>query len=320
VGGEGRPLERVADRRRAIDANKAAGEVLTANQAPHRPGTAPALGLKCWQRRSGESRRKARARFRPRLEVLEGRLTPAVRLAPAVLTVNTAADETAADNALSLREAIGVVNSQSEAGLSPAERAQISGTLGSNDTIVFASSLNGQTIKLTNGELLINKDLTIAGPGAGQLTVSGGGVSRDFEVDSAQSTIKVVLSGLTISNGNAFGGWGGGVYNGGENLTLSGCTLSGNSAMAGGAIFNYFGTVTVSGCTLSDNHADLEGGGIANDRGTMTVSNCTISGNTASDPGNAGPGGIGEGGGIYDIPIVDKKGGRRHRQRLHPVR
>jgi hypothetical protein len=169
--------------------------------------------------------------------------------------------------------------------------------------------IHGQTIKLTNGELLINKDLTIAGPGAGQLTVSGGGASRDFEVYSAQSTIKVVLSGLTISNGNAFGSWGGGVYNGGENLTLSGCTLSGNSAQAGGAIFNYFGTVTVSGCTLSDNHADLEGGGIANDRGTMTVSNCTISGNTASDPSNAGPGGIGEGGGIYDIPIVDKKGG-----------
>src|ERR1700756_3838541 len=41
------------------------------------------------------------------------------------------------------------------------------------DTIVFAPSLNGQTITLTSGELLINKNLTINGPGAGALTVSG---------------------------------------------------------------------------------------------------------------------------------------------------
>jgi hypothetical protein len=36
----------------------------------------------------------------------------------------------------------------------------------SKDTIVFAPSLKGQTITLTSGELLIDKDLTIAGPEA----------------------------------------------------------------------------------------------------------------------------------------------------------
>jgi CSLREA domain-containing protein len=46
-----------------------------------------------------------RTRFRPRLQVLEG------RLAPALLSVNTAADETTPDSGLSLREAINVVNS-----------------------------------------------------------------------------------------------------------------------------------------------------------------------------------------------------------------
>ena len=52
----------------------------------------------------------------------------------------------------------------------------------SGDTIVFAPSLDGQTITLTSGELLINKNLTIAGPGAGELTVSGNDASRVFEV------------------------------------------------------------------------------------------------------------------------------------------
>ena len=42
-------------------------------------------------------------------------------------------------------------------------RAEISAAK-SNDTIVFAPSLVGQTITLTKGELLINKNLTIAGP------------------------------------------------------------------------------------------------------------------------------------------------------------
>ena len=48
----------------------------------------------------------------------------------------------------------------------------------SGDTIAFAPSLVGQTITLTSGELLVNKNLTITGPGAGKLTVSGGGSSR----------------------------------------------------------------------------------------------------------------------------------------------
>ena len=39
----------------------------------------------------------------------------------------------------------------------------------SGDTIDFSSKLNGQTITLTSGELTIGVNLTIDGPGAGQL-------------------------------------------------------------------------------------------------------------------------------------------------------
>jgi hypothetical protein len=44
----------------------------------------------------------------------------------------------------------------------------------SGDTIDFAPALNGQTIILSSGRLVIDKALTISGPGAGSLTISGG--------------------------------------------------------------------------------------------------------------------------------------------------
>src|SRR5690349_20387724 len=47
----------------------------------------------------------------------------------------------------------------------------------SGDTITFASGLHGQTISLTSGQLAISRDLTINGPGAGQLAISAGGLS-----------------------------------------------------------------------------------------------------------------------------------------------
>jgi hypothetical protein len=157
-----------------------------------------------------------------------------------------------------------------------------------NDSIVFAPSLNGQTITLTSGELLITHSLTITGPGAGNLTVSGNHASRVFEVAQAKGYAanhanNVTLSGLTISNGMV-SGYGGGIANYGT-LTVSSCTLSGNSATYGGGIFNN-GTLTVSSCTLSGNTATKNGGGIANVN-TLTVSSSTLIDNHASQ-GNGG--------------------------------
>ena len=66
-----------------------------------------------------------------------------------------------------------------------------------HDTIVFAPSLHGQTITLTSGDLLLKKDLTIAGPSDRGLTISGNNASQVFEVANMGN---VTLSGLTISN------------------------------------------------------------------------------------------------------------------------
>jgi hypothetical protein len=183
----------------------------------------------------------------------------------------------------------------------------------SGDTINFAPSLDGKTITLTSGELLINKSLTIEGPGAGQLTISGNNHSRAFEVNATQP---VFLSGLTISDGVVGGSlsgggilndttltvsgctisrchgsyYGGGIENGGT-MTISNCDISGNTAAFGAGIGNG-GTLTVSGSNISGNSAapsDGVGGGIWN-KGTMTISQCTLDYNDASV----------NGGGIYN--------------------
>jgi hypothetical protein len=204
-------------------------------------------------------------RFRPRLETLERRDVPSTWI------VRNSLDS----GADSLRAEI----TAAQAG----------------DTIVFDPSLDGQTITLTSGELGITRSLTIQGPGAGQLAVSGDHLSRVFEVGGA--TTNVTLSGLTITQGNGLGGTlpgpGGGIFNNGGTLMVSGCTLSGNSVgNMGGGIYNLSGTLTVSGCTLSGNTA-IYGGGISNAVGnqggpaSVTISNSTLSGNVASSGGGA---------------------------------
>jgi hypothetical protein len=198
------------------------------------------------------------------LEELEG------RECPSTLTVTSAADSGAG----SLRAEIGKAHN--------------------GDTIVFAPSLSGATIFLTSGELLIQKNLTIAGPGAQQLTINGiDQSSRVFEV-AAKDT--VTLSGLTLSHGNGGGLLGGGILNNGT-LTVSGCTFSGNVADGGGAIAND-ATMTVNGCTFSGNSdggsGQGQGGAILN-YGTATVASSTFTGNSALDGGaiyNIAPGGV----------------------------
>ncbi len=160
----------------------------------------------------------------------------------------------------------------------------------SGDTINFDPGLGSQ-ITLTSGELQINKDLDIEGPGANKLTVNGNHTSRVFDIPTAGVT--VTISGLTISGGKAANG--GGILNSGT-VTVTNSTLSGNSASTGGGIFNFnSGTVTLTNSTLSGNSASAGtssglGGGILNSS-TLTVTNSTPSGNSASAGTSSGLGG-----------------------------
>src|SRR5258706_13164893 len=75
-------------------------------------------------------------------------------------------------------------------------------TASSGDTINI--SVTG-TVTLTGGTLMISKSLTISGPGASDLAVSGNNEARVFTVNSGAT---VAISRLTIEKGKASVGGG----------------------------------------------------------------------------------------------------------------
>jgi hypothetical protein len=206
------------------------------------------------------------ARARLALEPLEGRTVPAT-----IFTVTTLADETNPVGPLSLREAIGDANLNAGA-----------------DTINFDPHLSG-TITLTLGQLQITDPVTITGPGAGVITISGNNASRIFFVDDRTTTvINVAISGLTLTHGNAGTEAGGAIMMpGNETLGLSGMVITGNStASFGGGVNISDGHLTLDDGTVSNNHAN-EGGGLSifGDRTVALIRNSTISGNSAGQGG-----------------------------------
>ena len=101
---------------------------------------------------------------------------------------------------------------------------------GGAETIAFDRTVfkTPQTITLTGTQLELSDTTgteTITGPKAG-VTVSGGGLSRVFQVDGG---VTASISGLTITGGDSLHN-GGGLYNDGGTATLTNCTVSGNSA------------------------------------------------------------------------------------------
>jgi len=145
----------------------------------------------------------------------------------------------------------------------------------SGDTIDF--SVTG-IITLKSGQLIVNKNLTITGPGARRLTIDGDDSSRIFMIISS---FTLNLSGVTITNGRASfpTGWGGGIANEGT-LNISNSFITNCLADEfGGGIDNYEGILTVTNCTISGNISFDEGGGIRDEDGTVTIIRSTLSGN-----------------------------------------
>ena len=143
---------------------------------------------------------------------------------------------------------------------------------------VEATGISG-VIRLTTGELLVDKSVTINGPGADLLAVDGNAASAVFQV---MAIGPVTISDLTIRNGQ--GGFGGGILNnGGALLTVNNSTVSGNTAPFGGGIYNA-GGLTIVNSTLSGNTATSEGAGTYN-ASTLTITNSTFSGNAAAGSG-----------------------------------
>src|SRR6266550_1731716 len=125
------------------------------------------------------------------------------------------------------------------------------------DTIDFGVT---GTITLTTGQLVVDKSVSISGPGAANLAVNSNAASRVFHITNA---VTVSTSGLTITNGSVVSSdVGGGAYNDQSTLTVSNCTLSGNSAGAAGgirgAILNDHATITIGDTILNTGGASGE--------------------------------------------------------------
>lgn len=157
-------------------------------------------------------------------------------------------------------------------------------------TITFAGSLSGNTITLTSGAIDIAANVTIVGPGAASLTVSGHNHSAIFDI-AAGATVSV--SGLTFTHGLATSG--GAIDNAGT-LTLRNDAFTQNQAwngLGGGAILNESAAdLTLSHVVFSTNlanaasGADVFGGALLNEGGAL-VANSTFQNNQALGGGTS---------------------------------
>ena len=242
------------------------------------------------QSERGKPVRAARVRGvfgrRLRYESLESRRL----LAITVDTLIDEADGSIADGDISLRDAIAAASA--------------------GETIDFQAALTSggpATMTLTLGQLVINKLLTISGPGANLLTIDASGNdltpnsrpddatsandgdgSRVMNIDDGQSgAVNVTIHGLTLTGGDVNGD--GGAIRAMENLTLTSSVIANNFSIRvgslggqGGAI-RAFGDLMVTASAISGNAAD-SGGGIRAS-GAVAILDSSITGNNAATDG-----------------------------------
>ena len=147
------------------------------------------------------------------------------------------------------------------------------------------------TITLTSGELVVDKAVTIWGPGADSLAISGNQTSRVFHI----SYVGVILAGMTIRDGAAGAAeiGGGGLYVAGSAI-VSYAVITGNTAWGGGGgIYNDGGPLTIAHTTIANNSvgSSAQGGGVQNVNGTVSIHDSVFVYNLAAAVG---------GGGIYN--------------------
>ena len=190
-----------------------------------------------------------------------------------------------------LAERTTTVTSESDSGAGSLRQVVIDALPG--DVISFNLGNGSHTVTLAS-EIPIDRDLTIIGSAANPTSISGGGVTRVFNVAFGKTAS---LGNLTIANGNVTGD-GGGVLNNGD-LSLRNCTFTNNNASANGGAVHNDGTLKVQNSTFSDNHAASgDGGAILNNVGqSLTLGNVTMVKNSAG----------GDGGGISSAGILNLK-------------
>lgn len=159
---------------------------------------------------------------------------------------------------------------------------------GEASNIAFVRDLTGTIV--TNSTLTIDSiDLSINGPGANNITISGNNSHRVLLVTSGSE--RFMLSGVTISDGmTGSGEQGGGIFIAQATETmLENLRVTNNqSASNGGGIYAQGAGFTLRNSEISHNTAGIAGGGVGlngffgND---VTIENVTISNNQSNNPG-----------------------------------
>lgn len=180
------------------------------------------------------------------------------------------------------------------------------------DAIQFDPALNGQTIALTSGELVIDKNIIISGPGSNLISVSKNSASPPQRILHVMPGHAVTIEGLIIKFGISEES-GGGILNDGSRLTLNNCAVASNlggpSGSGGGIYSSGVGaTLAIVNSTITGNALLVgnqfsgtgNGAGIYND-GTLSIEHSAVNGNSFTYLNNPGPMFGGDGAGIYSI-------------------
>jgi hypothetical protein len=135
-----------------------------------------------------------------------------------------------------------------------------------------------------NGDLYIDKDLTIVGLGSALLVIDANQAGRGFQIVGAN----VRISGLTVRNGSVPGENGGGILNRGK-LTLADVVVRDSVAIVGGGIFSEnpdgLAPLELRGSTVVMNRAEQSVGGVYV-RGPFRMEDSSVGNNTSA--GNIG--------------------------------
>ena len=152
------------------------------------------------------------------------------------------------------------------------------------DTVIFDSSLSGQTITLTSGDITINKDLNIDGSAlANQVSLSGNNNSRIFLINTGAT---VALTALNFIDGNTNNGGAINIPDANTSVTIDNSRFANNnSTSAGGAIrVSFDGSLTVNSSLFESNSSDFDASAIFIIGGALTMANTTVTG--GSSPNN----------------------------------
>ncbi len=240
------------------------------------------------------------------LSIAIGSLLSTGNLSATVITVTTTADGAigSPSDQCTLRSAVATANSGT-----PYGTCTIDGGIGEPYDIQFDSGLIGETITLSEGEIGITSQVTIAGPVPGDpagLTIDAAGQSRIFLITGPDPGDGAVdfdagLENLTLTGGTTTsqGQYGAAVRAFQANLSIDSSIITGNAVegdfAGGGGLSVRRGNLVINDSSVENNTTSGyagTGGGIDVRLGDATITTSLVAGNSTTGGGYANGGGL----------------------------